>query len=97
MIKITTKAIDAYNKEKLNFNTDTILRINVAGVGWGGPSFKIVLEELKTTKNDIVEEYNGVKIAYDNSLKSYIKNIVIDHSKLWIFGGFYISNNPSGC
>ena len=33
MIKITTKAIDAYNKEKLNFNTDTILRINVAGVG----------------------------------------------------------------
>lgn len=33
MIKLTEKAISAYNKEKLNFNLDPILRINIAGVG----------------------------------------------------------------
>lgn len=97
MIKLTEKAISAYNKEKLNFNVDPILRIDIAGVGWGGPSFKIVLEELKINKNDIVDEFNGVKIVYDNSLKPYIKNTVIDHSKLWLLGGYYITGDPSGC
>lgn len=33
MIKLTEKAITAYNKEKLSFSQSPILRIDVAGVG----------------------------------------------------------------
>lgn len=97
MIKLTEKAITAYNKEKLSFSQSPILRIDVAGVGWGGPSFKIVLEELKENTNDIIEEFQGVKIAYDSGLKPYIKNTIIDHSKLWLLGGFFITGSRSGC
>lgn len=97
MIKLTEKAITAYNKEKLSFKEIPMLRIDIAGVGWGGPSFKIVLEELKENPNDIIEEFQGIKIAYDTSLKPYIRNTVIDHSKLWLLGGFYITGVRSGC
>ena len=97
MIKLTEKAIAAYNKEKISFKESPILRIDVAGVGWGGPSFKIVLEELKENKNDIIEEFQGVKIVYDNNLKPYIKNTVIDYSKLWLLGGFFIAGGRAGC
>lgn len=97
MIKLTEKAIAAYNKEILPFKENLILRINVVGVGWGGPSFKIVLEELKENKSDIIEEFKGIKIAYDNNLKPYIKDTVIDHSKLWLLGGFFIAGGRSGC
>lgn len=97
MIKLTEKAINAYNKEKQNFSGTPLLRINVAGVGWGGPTLKIVLEELKSNNNDTIEDFGGVKIAYDNSLRPYVKNSVIDHSNLWFLGGFYISGGRSGC
>ncbi|GEM_PF-5873040 len=33
MIKLTDKAIDAFNKEKLSFKGDPMLRIEIAGVG----------------------------------------------------------------
>lgn len=97
MIKLTHKAINAYNKEKLGFNGDPMLKIEVAGIGWGGPSFKIVLDELYTRNNYVIEDVSGVKIAYDNSIKTYVNNTVIDYSNLWLIGGFYISGGKSGC
>lgn len=45
----------------------------------------------------MVEESNGVKIVYDNSIKPYVNNAIIDHSSLWIMGDFYINAGRSGC
>lgn len=97
MIQITERALSAFNREKQNFINEPIFRIEVTGVGWGGPSLKLVLEELKTYKNDSVEEISGIKVVYDKSLKPYVGNTVIDYSKIWLFGGFYLYGGRSGC
>lgn len=70
----------AYNdfKELLDQNNveNYVIRINLAGMGWGGPVFNIVLDEQKDT--DVVEKINDITFLVD-------KNLVAD------FEGFEIT------
>lgn len=48
-----------------NIDSDTI-RIYVAGIGWGGPSFNLVLDEQKD--DDIVEQIKDIKFLVEKDL-----------------------------
>lgn len=42
------------------------IRINLAGMGWGGPMFNIVLDEQK--ENDVVEKINDMTFIVEKDL-----------------------------
>lgn len=60
----------AYNEFKAlleqNKVENFVIRINLAGMGWGGPVFNIVLDEQKDT--DIAEKINDITFLIDKAL-----------------------------
>lgn len=60
-------AIDRLN-EILEQYTDKpkTIRLYIAGMGWGGPSFGLALDEQK--ENDILDESTGVKFIIEKDL-----------------------------
>ncbi len=79
VIRISDVAYDEF-KGLLDQNElpNYIIRINLAGMGWSGPSFNIVLDEQKDT--DIVETVKDITFLID-------KNLVED------FEGFRITSS----
>lgn len=67
---IEFKTFLAYNKIE-NFN----IRITLAGVGWGGPVFNIVLDEQK--ENDAVILINDINFFIDKQLVTDFEGFVI--------------------
>lgn len=73
-----------------------VLRLNIAGFGWGGPRLGLVLDELAENENVIVE--NEVKITYDRRIEDYVnsaRNITIDFRKDKFGSGFVILGGSS--
>ncbi len=70
---------------------DPVLRLSIAGFGWGGPRLGLVLDELEENENVVTN--NDVKIAYDRRIEDYVnsaRNITIDFRKDKYGAGFVI-------
>lgn len=100
LITISKKAADKLEVliDKKGYSEDVFLRIDtVRGIGWGGPRFKVVLDE-STNEEDTVLEYDGMKIVYKAKYEKYIANTEIDYSDRFLSRGFILNNQPpSGC
>lgn len=99
MVNLTKVAAEKFNevRQKAENPENKMLRVSFGGYGWGGPKFKLTLDELKN-KNDKVVELKGVKIIYDIEFESYLEGTVIDYSNNWFNRGFTIGgSNTSSC
>lgn len=70
------------------------LRIYIAGVGWGGPSFGIALDEQK--ENDDVTKIGEYSYLVDKDLLSTYGAFTVDYVDDWLRKGFHIVPNKGG-
>ena len=100
-INITNKAIVEVKKvlkEKNSTSTSKKIRIFLAGIGWGGPTFNLALDEQK--ENDEIYSEDYVDFIADKSLIDQYKGFKIDYSNFFLQRGFSVhpySGSASTC
>ena len=92
MVTITDAAVTALNEvlEEQN-KKDHLLRVFIAGIGCGGPSFGLALEEAATDADKTVE-LGTVKVIYDEELEKTVENLVIDYIDNEMGTGFIVED-----
>lgn len=66
-VKVDVAAMDKLNETLKNYpDRPDIIRIYLAGMGWGGPSFGLALDE--QNENDLVDESSGIKFIIEKGL-----------------------------
>lgn len=98
-IKLTNRASEELKKILTEKNAkNQKIRINLKGIGWGGPSFNLALDEQKD--DDEIMEVEGMTFLVSKKLLSQFQNFTIDYSKFFLQRGFSIYANDhytSGC
>ena len=91
MIRITDTAISKFKEisQKAGEPANAMLRVGFGGFGWGGPRFKLTLDE-SLHENDILIENGEIKVVYESKLNDYLETAVIDYSDSWFNRGFQI-------
>ena len=94
-ITVTDKAQEELKKiiEKKNTENKDI-RVYIAGVGWGGPSFGLALDEQK--ENDEVANVGGLNFLVEKDLTNTYGEFNIDYTNDWLRKGFHITPNKGG-
>lgn len=94
-IKVTEKAKKMI-KETLSDKdlVDPVIRIYVAGFGWGGPNFGIALDEQK--KNDYAMKDDGINYVVEDELIDSYGEFLVDYSTNWLYKGFKIQAGHGG-
>jgi len=88
-IKITKKALVEIKKVLKEKNTTSKkIRIFLAGIGWGGPTFNLALDEQK--ENDEIYSEDSVDFIADKSLIDQHRGFKIDYSNFFLQRGFLI-------
>lgn len=82
-IRITDNAREYIKSELVGKGSGKYIRIFISGLGWGGPSFGLALDEQKDSDN--LYEINGVKVLFDKETSEYTKGFEIDYRKT-LFG-----------
>lgn len=75
-------------------DTNKELRIYIQGMGWGGPSFGIALDEQK--EGDQVVEIDNLKFLLDEDIVNNFDEFNIDYSNSWLRKGFYVTADSGG-
>ena len=88
-INITNKAIVEVKKVLKEKNSTSIkIRIFLAGIGWGGPTFNLALDEQK--ENDEIYSEDNVDFIADKSLIDQYRGFKIDYSNFFLQRGFLV-------
>ena len=98
-INVTNKALNEIKKILKEKNTTNIkIRIFLAGIGWGGPTFNLALDEQK--ENDEIYSKDSIDFIADKSLIDQFRGFKIDYSNFFLRRGFLIhpySGSVSTC
>lgn len=70
------------------------VRIYIQGMGWGGPTFGIALDEQK--QDDYVQEHKGVNYVIGKELIDQFQGFEIDYVKGFLSKGFQIKPSYGG-
>jgi len=88
-INVTNKALKEIKKVLEEKNTTSKkIRIFLAGIGWGGPTFNLALDEQK--ENDKIYSENNVDFIADRSLIDQYEGFKIDYSNFFLQRGFSV-------
>ena len=88
-INVTNKALNEIKKVLKEKNaTSKKIRIFLAGIGWGGPTFNLALDEQK--ENDKIYSEDGVDFIADESLIEQYRGFKIDYSSFFLQRGFLV-------
>ena len=88
-INITKNALTAIKKVLTEKNTTgKKIRIFLAGIGWGGPTFNLALDEQK--ENDEIYSEDSVDFVADKSLIEQYRGFKIDYSNFFLQRGFLV-------
>lgn len=88
-IEITEKAKNELKRVlELREGNSKPLRIYVASVGWGGPSFGLALDEQKEDDIEVVVE--DFTFIVEEVLKDNFGKFTIDYSDNWLRKGFTV-------
>jgi len=92
MISITDAAATALNEvlEEQN-KKDHLLRVFIAGISCGGPSYGLALEK-EAAAADKTVEVGTIKIVYDGELEQTVENLVIDYIDNEMGTGFIVED-----
>ncbi|MCL2549709.1 MAG: iron-sulfur cluster assembly accessory protein [Methanimicrococcus sp.] len=92
MISITDAAVTALKDVLKEQNKeDHLLRVFIAGIGCGGPSYGLALEK-EAADVDKTVEVGAVKIVYDGELEKTVENLVIDYIDNEMGTGFIVED-----
>ena len=98
-INITKKALTEIKNVLKEKNTASKkIRIFLAGIGWGGPTFNLALDEQK--ENDEIYLEDSVDFIADRSLIEQYRGFKIDYSNFFLRRGFLVhpySGSASTC
>ena len=98
-INVTNKALNEIKKVLKEKNTTSKkIRIFLAGIGWGGPTFNLALDEQK--ENDEIYSEDSVDFIVDKSLIDQFRGFKIDYSNFFLRRGFLVhpySGSASTC
>lgn len=83
-------------KEQLEKKSKKYIRLNMAGFGWGGPAFSIVLEE-QIKDDDISTTVNDLTFIVNNEFEDFLNDSTISHSKGMFGTTFKVTSKNSGC
>ncbi len=72
-------------------NKGKLLRIYIAGYGWGGPSFGLALDELKD--EDIEINVDDNKFVVEDVVAENFESFTVDYSDNWLKRGFSVLPN----
>ncbi len=88
-LDVTKKAVEVI-KDILKDKEDVVnnVRIHVAGVGWGGPTLGLVLDEQKD--NDEVFDIEGLTFLVEKDLAQF-EGFEVDYSEAFLRKGFVIN------
>lgn len=89
VINLTDKAKDKLKELLAAEENDKLLRLYIAGYGWGGPSFGMALDEPK--ENDIELESEGFNFVIEDDLSDMYESFSVDYNDNWLRKGFVIS------
>lgn len=88
-INVTKKALDEIKKVLKGKNsTSKKIRIFLAGIGWGGPTFNLALDEQK--ENDKIYSEDSVDFIADESLIEQYSGFKVDYSSFFLQRGFLV-------
>ena len=88
-INVTNKAVDEIKKVLKEKNaTSKKIRIFLAGIGWGGPTFNLALDEQK--ENDEIYSEDSVDFIVDKSLIDQYRGFKIDYSNFFLRRRFLV-------
>jgi len=88
-INVTNKALNEIKKILKEKNTTSKkIRIFLAGIGWGGPTFNLALDEQK--ENDKIYTEDSVDFVADKSLIDQYRGFKIDYSNFFLQRGFLV-------
>lgn len=94
-INVTKEAKDMIKKTLEDKNvTNPVVRIYMAGFGWGGPNFGIALDEQKD--NDFNIEDEGINYVVEDELIKKYGGFEVDYSTGWLYKGFKVRASYGG-
>jgi Fe-S cluster assembly iron-binding protein IscA len=76
-IKVDDKTLEIL-KDELDAEKKDVVRIDVMGFGWAGPTLGIVLDE--QGQNDEIRDMGGVKFAVDKEIVPIIQEVTVIHT-----------------
>lgn len=94
-ISVTDKASEMIKKSiKDKEIKDTNVRIYISGMGWGGPTFGIALDEQKA--NDFAQIYEDINYIVEKDLIEQFGSFEIDFVKGFLSKGFQVRPKVGG-
>ena len=88
-INVTNKALDEIKKVIKDKNaTSKKIRVFLAGIGWGGPTFNLALDEQK--ENDEIYSEDSVDFVADKNLIEQYRGFKIDSSNFFLQRRFLV-------
>ena len=88
-INVTNKALNEIKKVlKEKKSTSKKIRIFLAGIGWGSPTFNLALDEQK--ENDKIYSEDSVDFIADKNLIDQYRGFKIDYSNFFLQRGFLV-------
>ena len=94
MLKITDTAKEKI-QEILNSNPGKLLRVEMQGYGWGGPTLGLALDE--PTANEAATPINGINVLISEELKKFVDEGTIDYKTEPWREGFTIKTGGQSC
>ena len=93
-VKLSQSAIEKMNGTKMR---KTGFRINVRGIGWGGPILGVVQGEQR--ENDYVTNVSGINIYVAEDLIGQYSGFDIEYSSFFLTRGYSVipRQNKSKC
>jgi Fe-S cluster assembly iron-binding protein IscA len=91
-IQITDRAREELLKVKGD-KENIAIKVIIAGYGWGGPSFGVILEE--SSENDYVEDHDGIIVSAEKDFIELFKSFIVDFRQTAFSKGF-IARPASG-
>lgn len=89
---IAREELRKYLESKNNLNKP--LRVYVAGLGWGGPTFGLALDEQKD--DDSIVKVDDFTFVLDQDIVNNFDEFNIDYSNNWLRRGFQVTAGRGG-
>lgn len=90
-MNVTERALEQLNELVEEKQVSKNVRVYIAGVGWGGPTFGLALEEPK--EEDIVEKVGDINFVLSPDMGGNFTCINIDYGSGFLSRGFTITGN----
>lgn len=76
---IITDQAKGFLLQLLALNRADSIRVYYAGLGWKGPKIDVSLDEPQ--KEDILEQINGIQVAFEPSIKNHVQDWALEYKK----------------